>query len=215
MFVYFFIIRKKLLFIKGNILSCLTNILTSSDFKWELWQWTNKLLVLLKWNLMQQFIHCTAVWPLCKGKSNSQRQPSCVNLDLFKNFHRKCFWKHINRSPLLDVTTYKVIYWGSFHIICLLLDTKKKKKVESIKLRLRSLGIAFIIGMVLVSSRHDAWHSGQRVPCLFHQTRKVCFSCSESPCLLVKSRCVSMCFLGPSILHTFFCTLSYNPVSEI
>ena len=32
-----------------------------------------------------------------------------------------------------------------------------------------------------VSSRCDAWHSGQRVQSLFHQTRESCFSWSESP----------------------------------
>ena len=33
----------------------------------------------------------------------------------------------------------------------------------------------------LVSSIHDAWHSGQRVQSWFHQTRESCFSLSESP----------------------------------
>lgn len=35
--------------------------------------------------------------------------------------------------------------------------------------------------LCLVSSRHDAWDSGQRVQSLFQQTRECCFSWSESP----------------------------------
>jgi hypothetical protein len=38
----------------------------------------------------------------------------------------------------------------------------------------------FTVRMVPGSSRRDVWHSGQRVPYPFHQTRKSCFSWSES-----------------------------------